>query len=75
MAKTKMTKRRDWPYFAGEARDECAIEAFMAMLALKPLAQGKAMTQEQTRLAALDAITHMQEIRAWLISVGAKVRP
>jgi hypothetical protein len=51
------------------------MEAFMGIHILKPIAEGKGMTPEQMRMAALQAITHMQEIRAWLVSVGAKVRP
>lgn len=72
---THMTKPRPWPNNALEARDASVEEAFAAITALQPIAAGKPMTQDQLRVAAMNTITHLQEIRVQLASVGAKVRP
>jgi hypothetical protein len=71
-----MTKRREWPTSAAEARDRSAEEALRGVKLLRPLVNGRQQFDQTEMLrrqaGALDAL---QTILRFLESVGAKTRP
>jgi hypothetical protein len=70
-----MTKPRPLGNNALEAANTSVEAAFLAIMELRPISEGKALTAVQIQMAVTRAIAHVQEIRVQLASIGAKVRP
>jgi hypothetical protein len=72
----KMTRRREWPNAAKEARDRSAEEAVVGIRALEPVVLGdRQMTRtEQLRRQSV-ALNALQKIARFLEGVGAETRP
>jgi hypothetical protein len=70
-----MTKPREWPNYAKEIRDRTAEEAMRGMRAIKPLLDGKELTElDRLRRVAI-ATDSFHTILRLLESVGAQTRP
>jgi len=69
-----MTKRRDWPNGAKEARDRSAEEAIRALNAIKPLLEKEVTETEKIRRLAI-AVSCLQTILRLLEREGAQTRP
>lgn len=71
-----MTKRREWPNNAKEARDRAAEEAVRGIRALRPLVtNGREFTETERLRRAASALDALQTIARFLESVGAQTRP
>ncbi len=72
-----MTKRREWPNSAREARDRAAEEAVRGIRALRPLVTngGRDFTETERLRRAATALDALQTIVRFLESVGAQTRP
>jgi hypothetical protein len=70
-----MTQPREWPNVAKEARDRAAEEAARGLRAIRPLLDGKEVTEiEKIRRIGV-AIDAFQTILRLLENVGAQTRP
>lgn len=70
-----MTRPRDWPNNAKEARDRSAEEAVRGLRAIKPLLDGKEVAElEKVRRIAI-AVDAFQTILRILEKEGAQTRP
>lgn len=69
-----MTKPREWPNGAKEARDRSAEEAIRALRALEPLLEKEVTETEKIRRLAI-AINSIQTILRLLEREGAQTRP
>lgn len=72
-----MTKRREWPNVAREARDRAAEEINDAINALEPLVMepDKRFDRTETLRRQSKALNAMQKAIRFLESVGAQTRP
>ena len=70
-----MTKCREWPNWAAEARDRSAEEALRGMRLLRPLVKGEPFDRTETLRRQAQALDAFQTILRFLESVGAKTRP
>jgi len=70
-----MTKPRDWPNDAMEARNRSAEEAMRGIRALRPLISGEQFDRGEMLRRIAVALSALQTIAAFMISVGAPVRP
>ena len=70
----KMTKPREWPNCAKEARDRSAEEAIRALRAIEPLLEKEAAETEKIRRLAI-AVNSLQTILRLLEREGAQTRP
>lgn len=71
-----MTKARDWPNNAREARDRAAEEAVRGIRELRPLvADGRAFTETERLRRAANALDALQTIARFLEGAGAQTRP
>lgn len=70
-----MTKCREWPNRAAEARDRSAEEATRGMRLLRPLVQGKQFDHTETLRRQAQALDAFQTILRFLEGVGARTRP
>lgn len=69
-----MTKPREWPNSAREARDRSAEEAIRALRAIEPLLEKEVTEAEKIRRLAI-AIHALQTILRLLEREGAQTRP
>ncbi|GAP10588.1 hypothetical protein BECAL_01761 [Bellilinea caldifistulae] len=69
-----MTKPREWPNSAKEARDRSAEEAIRALRAIEPLLEKEVTEIERVRRLAI-AIHALQTILRLLEREGAQTRP
>lgn len=69
-----MTKPREWPNSAKEARDRSAEEAARALRMLEPLLEKETTETEKIRRLAI-AINSLNTILRLLESAGAQTRP
>lgn len=69
-----MTKPREWPNGAKEARDRAAEEAARALRAIEPLLEKEVTETEKLRRLAI-AINCLQTILRLLEREGAQTRP
>lgn len=69
-----MTKPREWPNSAKEARDRSAEEAIRALRAIEPLLEKEVTEAEKIRRLAI-AIHALQTILRLLEREGAQTRP
>jgi hypothetical protein len=69
-----MTKAREWPNDAREARDRAAEEAQASLTALKPLIERPQADPAATASIAR-AVYHTQNTLRHLEAVGAQTRP
>lgn len=71
-----MTKVREWPNRAREARDRAAEEAVRGIRALRPLvADGRRFDETERLRRAAVALDALQTIARFLESAGAQTRP
>jgi hypothetical protein len=69
-----MTKARQWPNNAKEARDRSAEEAARALRAIEPLLEKEVTETEKIRRLAI-AVSALQTILRLLEGAGAQTRP
>ncbi|NPV77932.1 MAG: hypothetical protein HPY59_16345 [Anaerolineae bacterium] len=69
-----MTKPREWPNGAKEARDRSAEEAIRALRAIEPLLEKEVTETEKIRRLAI-AVSALQTILRLLEREGAQTRP
>jgi len=69
-----MTKPREWPNSAKEARDRSAEEAIRALRAIEILLEREVTETEKIRRLAI-AVNSLQTILRLLESEGAQTRP
>jgi hypothetical protein len=69
-----MTKARQWPNNAKEARDRSAEEAARALRAIEPLLEKEVTETEKIRRLAI-AVNSLQTILRLLEGAGAQTRP
>jgi transcription initiation factor IIE alpha subunit len=69
-----MTKPREWPNSAKEARDRSAEEAIRALRAIEPLLEKEVTETEKIRRLAI-AVNALQTILRLLEREGAQTRP
>ncbi len=69
-----MTKPREWPNSAKEARDRSAEEAIRALRAIEPLLEKEMTETEKIRRLAI-AVNALQTILRLLEREGAQTRP
>lgn len=69
-----MTKPREWPNSAKEARDRSAEEAIRALRAIEPLLEKEVTEAEKIRRLAI-AVHALQTILRLLEREGAQTRP
>jgi len=69
-----MTRPREWPNSAREARDRSAEEAIRALKAIEPLLEKDVTEAEKIRRLAI-AINALQTILRLLEREGAQTRP
>jgi transcription initiation factor IIE alpha subunit len=69
-----MTKARQWPNNAKEARDRSAEEAIRALRAIEPLLEKEVTETEKIRRLAI-AVNSLQTILRLLEGAGAQTRP
>jgi len=70
-----MTKAREWPNDAMEARNRSAEEAVIGIRALKPLISGEPFDRMETLRRIAVALNALQTIAGFMQSVGAPIRP
>lgn len=71
-----MTKSREWPNKAKEARDRAAEEAVRGIRALRPLVMnGRDFTETERLRRTAMALNALQTIARFLEGVGAQTRP
>lgn len=71
-----MTKAREWPNRAREARDRAAEEAVRGIRALRPLvSDGRRFDDTERLRRAAVALDALQTIARFLESAGAQTRP
>lgn len=69
-----MTRPREWPNSAREARDRSAEEAIRALRAIEPLLEKEVTETEKIRRLAI-AVSALQTILRLLEREGAQTRP
>lgn len=69
-----MTRPREWPNAAKEARDRSAEEAIRALKAIQPLLEKEVTETEKIRRLAI-AVSCLQTILRLLERAGAQTRP
>lgn len=69
-----MTRAREWPNNAKEARDRSAEEAIRALRAIEPLLERETTEAEKIRRLAI-AVSSIQTILRLLEREGAQTRP
>ncbi len=70
-----MTKQREWPNNAANARDEAAERLAEIAQELKPMVEEKPLTQDAIYRRCAKAYAKTQEALRWLESAGACTRP
>lgn len=70
-----MTKRREWPNQAAEARNRAAEEAQRGARLLRPLVIGERFDATETLRRIAGALDALQTILRFLEQVGAQTRP